>query len=145
MKMKVTKDIYEYIINFTNPETTLHMLSVNKYFRKSLLRILKNKYPLLDNKNEKEYIQEIHYMNLLERKFDIPYISSIYFSPKKFYINFRYIKYIYDYALMHASESGEISIVKHMIKKGANKFNWGLEAAKEFHHLHIIDFLHSEI
>ena len=90
--MDLTKDTYEYLLNFADDREVLHMLSVNKKFRNEELfeKIVKRRYPLVSrfkkDKSWKEfYIQTIYYLSKLKEKFEIPYIPTLDFEPEVIY------------------------------------------------------------
>lgn len=103
--MDLTKDTYEYLLNFANDREVLHMLSVNKKFRNEELfeRIMKRRYPLVSrfkkDKSWKEfYIQTIYYLSRLKEKFKIPYIPTLDFEPEVIYKSVKspnYLQLIY--------------------------------------------------
>ncbi len=81
-EMELTKDAYEYLLNFADDKDVLNMLSVNKKFRDEKLfeKIMKRRYPLLlkfklPRKSYKSFfIEMIYYISKLQEEFDIPYI-----------------------------------------------------------------------
>ncbi len=90
--MNLTKDTYEYLLNFADDREVLNMLSVNKKFRNEKLfeMIMKRRYPLISrfkkDKSWKEfYIQTIYYLSKLEEKFHLPYIATLDFEPEVIY------------------------------------------------------------
>ena len=54
--MNLTKDIYEYILNFVDHKDVLNMLSVNKKFRSEEFfeRIMRNRYTFIIRFKEEE-------------------------------------------------------------------------------------------
>ncbi len=93
--MNVTKDIYEYLLNFADDRDILNMLSVNKKFRDEKLfeRIMKRRYPLIIRFKDEEkswqdfYIETIFYLSKLEEKFKLQYIPTLDFNPEIIYRN----------------------------------------------------------
>ncbi len=91
--MNLTKDMYEYLLNFANDREVLNMLSVNKKFRDEQFfkRIMKRRYPLIIRfKNEKEswkdfFILTIYYLSKLKEIYSLPYIPTLDFDPKSVY------------------------------------------------------------
>jgi len=126
----LTKDVYLYLLNFADDKTVLNMLSVNKKFNdeKFFKQIMERRYPLLlrfkeDNKTWKQfYIETIYYISKLKEEFDIPYIPVSTFDPKDFYKRRRNLgnadfQTIYDYALEHAADSGDLNLVKFLVEE----------------------------
>ena len=94
--MNLTKDTYEYILNFADDRTILNMLSVNKKFRDEALfeRIVKSRYPLLSkyihyNTWTNYYIEIIYYLSKLQEEFNFPYIKTAEFRPQNLYEHFK--------------------------------------------------------
>ena len=93
--MSLTKDTYEYLLNFADDKTILNMLSTNKRFRDEEFfeRIMKKRYPLIVrfkdvNQNWREfYIQTIYYLSKLLEVFQLPYLPTLDFNPKAIYNN----------------------------------------------------------
>lgn len=91
--MKLTKDTYLYLLNFSSDKDVVNMLSVNKKFSndKNFEVVIKNRYPLLIKRKKSwkcQYIKIIYYNAYLE-KLGIPYIPCINYNPKDFYRIYR--------------------------------------------------------
>ncbi len=89
--MILSKDIYEYLLNFVDDRDVINMLSVNKKFCNEVLfeRELRRRYPLLARfKKEKSwrdfYISTIYYLEKL-KNLDIPYMKIYDFNPESIY------------------------------------------------------------
>ena len=125
--MNLTKDTYEYILNFADDRTILNMLSVNKKFRDEALfeRIVKTRYPLLAkyihyNTWTNYYIEIIYYLSKLEEEFDFPYIKTAEFRPQNLYEYFKKdpdSKTIITLGLNFANKSGEIDKIKYFLNR----------------------------
>ena len=123
--MIIHKDVYLYLTNFTDDQTTINMLSVNKQFRNDNIfeRIFTKKYPLLGRFNRKGnnwksfYIEMVRYIKMLkdnEYLKRLHYTSISSFNPKIVYCNcFRYRgeEWRRDH-LMYVCETGDINLVK---------------------------------
>lgn len=130
--MELTKDAYEYLLNFADDKAVLNMLSVNRKFRDEKLfkRIMKRRYPLLLRfKPSREsyksfFIEMVYYISKLQEDFGIPYIPFWKFNPKMFY--YSYIKnpgYFLDGAASEAAETGRLDLVRMFIDKGAKEIS----------------------
>ena len=83
--MNLTKDTYEYLLNFAEDRDIINMLSVNKKFRNEEFfeRIMKRKYPdLIQYKNENEtwksfFIRIVFYVSLLKEKYKVDYFPGL--------------------------------------------------------------------
>ena len=124
--MNLTKDTYEYILNFADDRTILNMLSVNKKFRDEALfeRIVKTRYPLRAKYIHYDtwtnyYIEIIYYLSKLEEEFDFPYIQSPDFRPQNLYEHFKKQspKTIIIVGLNLANKSGEIEKIKYFLDR----------------------------
>ena len=90
--MNLTRDAYEYILNFANDTTILNMLSVNKKFRDEKLfeQIMNRRYPdLIKYKKENEtfinlYIRMIYFIAKLKEDFGISFESK-FGNPETFH------------------------------------------------------------
>ena len=86
--MIVSKDIYEYLTNFTDNKSVINMLSVNKRFNSEEFyhRVLLRKYPLLlkykQDKSYKLFFVEMGYYIDLFQKDGIPYFPTKEYNPK---------------------------------------------------------------
>jgi Ankyrin repeats (3 copies)/Ankyrin repeats (many copies) len=126
--MKISKDVYMYLLNFVDDKTFLNMLSVNKYFHdeKFFQRVIERKYPLLiEFKKEtwKELFLRMSYYIAKLGILSIPYISTKGYNPENFYKGNKNPKYIFDWAMAYAAKGGNMEIVKLMIEKGSTNFN----------------------
>ena len=116
--MNLTKDTYEYILNFADDKEIISMLMVNKKFAQKLgddnffKKVLERKYPnLVKFKKENEtwkhlYLRMIKYIALLNEKFDIPYLNLVDYDPTEFYNEYNNTQYIIYEALKQLSENG---------------------------------------
>lgn len=89
--MILSKDIYEYLLNFVDDKDVINMLSVNKKFCNDFLfeKELKRRYPLLSRfKKEKRwrdfYVSTIYYIEKL-KSLGIHYIQIYDFNPESMY------------------------------------------------------------
>ena len=126
-KMKLTKDTYEYVLNFADDKDVINMLSVNKKFRNEEIfkKIMKKRYPLLlyyktvDGSYQALFIEMIFYISKLKEEFGIPYIPTSTFNPRSFYLNYKdHPRYIISVALEYASLLGRLDLVNTLMKKG---------------------------
>jgi hypothetical protein len=91
--MNLTKDTYEYILNFATDRDIINMLSSNRKFRDEKLfeRVMKKKYPLIIRFKDENiswinfFIQTVYYLSKLKEEYDLAYIPSLDFDPKFFY------------------------------------------------------------
>tara|TARA_R110001599_G_scaffold9946_2_gene49198 strand:- start:128 stop:733 length:606 start_codon:yes stop_codon:yes gene_type:complete len=145
--MYVSKDIYEYITNFTDDKTILNMLSVNKKFNTEEFfgRVLFRKYPLLirfkleDETSKSLFLRMSYYLAKLDEQ-GIPYIPLDDYNPNIFYKRYSTDRDIYDLAMAYASMCGNMDIIKLMIDKGATNFNLSLIYAAEEGYINIVEF-----
>jgi hypothetical protein len=90
--MDLTRDTYEYILNFADDTTVLNMLSVNKKFRDEKLfeQVMKKRYPKLIQYRKKNetfvnlYIRMIYLLAKLSEDFGIIYDIKL-GDPEKYY------------------------------------------------------------
>ena len=83
--MNLTKDTYEYLLNFAEDRDIINMLSVNKKFRDEEFfeRIMKRKYPdLIKYRKENEswksfFIKIVYYVSLLKEKYKVDYFPGL--------------------------------------------------------------------
>jgi hypothetical protein len=138
--MRISKDIYEYILRFADDETTLNMFAVNKKFNdaKFILTICKRKYPFLNyfgryqrhslkrllhfkEDAKKYYVNTIKYIIKLEKYSEMPYIPSQEYCPQNFHLYYRdqppVIKWTE--ALFNAVTTTNMKLIKYFIDKGA--------------------------
>ena len=91
--MNLTKDTYEYILNFADDRDIINMLSSNRKFRDDKLfeRVMKKRYPIIlrfkdENMNWTNfYIQTIFYLSKLKEDFGLPYLPTLDFNPELVY------------------------------------------------------------
>jgi hypothetical protein len=167
--MNLTKDTYEYLMNFADDRDIINMLSVNKKFSDEafIKRVLLRKYPLLvafkiEGESWKHlFVRMVYYISKLKELYNIPYIPLTDYDPSLFYRqygnnklalyfalelaisrgknyeiiqemlnnfkilaakrNYNYIATLND-LLDLAVESGEVDMVKLLVKNGANDF-----------------------
>ena len=146
----ISKDIYEYLTNFTDDRTILNMLSVNKKFNDEefFKRIFLRKYPLLlkfQKKNETLkglFIRMTYYIAKLEEKFEIPYIPTPGYNPEDFYKTYGYsAKLVINNTTDWAAKGGHLNIVQLMLDKGADNFNWAMNSAAAGGHRDIVQLM----
>ena len=126
------KDIYSYIMSLAEDRDVVNMLSVNRKFSDDLYfkKILEKRYPLIVRsklKNESYklfYLRTIKYLAKLWEEFAIPYIPVIEFNPSDVYAISKlwkdgYAPNIYSFLLPYAIKVGDVKLVQHLIKKGA--------------------------
>ena len=148
--MNLTKDMYEYLLNFADDRTIINMLSVNKKFHDENFfeRIMKRKYPDLikyreDNETWKQlFVRMVYYISLMMEKFGIPYFVGL--NP--IYIFNGIVDPLY-IIITTAAKIGNLEILK--LRKFDNKapiyFNDMLEYAANAGHLNVIKyFLHEK-
>ncbi len=144
--MNLTKDTYEYILNFADDREILNMLSVNKKFRNEELfeKVLKRKYPeLLQYKKDESFqdffIKMIFYISYLKEKYGIPYFGM---DPKYLYdLSKKYNSLpFYNLIAEAASRRGNLNIVKAIIDKGVRIFDNALYSAVRGGHLNIVKY-----
>jgi Ankyrin repeats (3 copies) len=146
LRMDIPKDVYEYLMNFVDNKTLLNMLSVNKKFHdeKFFQRVIKRKYPFLIDFKKKTwtelFLRMSHYISKLEI-LGIPYIPTKGYNPEQFYKDYKYNKYIFNYAMRNAVIGGNMEIVKLMIEKGAADFNYAMREAAEGGQMEIVKFM----
>ncbi len=146
--MNLTKDMYEYLLNFADDKDIINMLSTNKKFRDETLfeRIVKRRYSeLVSFKNTDEtfqyfFIKMIYYISKLKELYDIPYFVGI--NPQTLYED---AKTLYPQNFLHkvmiiAIRNGNLDVVKLMVRKGVNRFDSGLAEAAGSGHLDIVKY-----
>ena len=130
----VSKDIFEYITNFSDDKTILNMLSVNKKFQDASFfqKIMSKRYPfLLEFKRKNQtwksfYVETIYYLSRIEEKYGVPYIPTKGYKPKEFYLRYKnllpsmLITNFTDLAMDYAIKGGNIEIVKLLSQKEIN-------------------------
>ena len=146
--MNLTKDSYEYLLNFADDKDILNMLSVNKKFRDEEFfeKILKRKYPdTLQYKGDYEsyrsfFIKTIYYLSKLKEKYDIPYFVGM--DPENLYKASKnlYLSELYNKTLLLSSRYGNLDVVNLMMKKGANDIISAADFAAKGGHLNVIKY-----
>ena len=161
--MYLTKDTYEYLLNFTDDRTIINMLSTNKKLSQKLnvddffKQLLKKRYPfLLEFKKENEtfkqfYLREIYYIAKIEEKYKIPYYSLKGYDPEYNYKKYRRLyngtepqKYYFEkFLLFLAVEHGNFNEIKKIINKTNDLYtlNQALILAAKYGYLEIVKFL----
>ena len=89
--MKISKDIYEYLLELVDDGTVLNMLSVNRkfnnqnYFEKVVKRKYNHllKYKEIDDNWRYFFVKIIYYNFQLENRFGVKYIYTKGFNPIK--------------------------------------------------------------
>ena len=164
--MELTKDTYEYLLNFADDRTLINMLSVNKKFAQKLEnekffeQLLNKRYPyLLEYKKENEtfknfYLRKIYYIAKIEEKYKVPYYQIKDYDPEYYYLDGkkRGIDYqrgfLRESILIRAAKMGNFDIVKDITREGDIRLLFAIAAiksAKDNGHYNISDFLTSEI
>ncbi len=136
--MNLTKDTYEYILNFADDREIINMLRVNKKFAQKLSddnffkKVLDRKYPhLVKFKKEREtwkhlYLRMIKYIALLNEKFEIPYLNVEDYDPEQFYKSFNKTQYILYQALTVLLESsGNYEVLEMLLDRFIEKYKDG--------------------
>ncbi len=124
----LTKDTYEYILNFADDREIIIMLSLNKKFNNVKLfeRVMTKRYPFLiryRKKNEtwKElYVRTVFYISRLKELYNIPYINVNGYNPEAFY--YKYMNndtYIVQKEALNIASSGDFNTVKYLAHKMA--------------------------
>ena len=119
--MNLTKDTYEYLLNFADDRTMLNMLSVNRKFNDEKLfeKLVKKKYSdLIDYREENEtwkhfFIRLVYYVSRLKDVYDIDYFPGL--NPFEF--NYLDSQEALDVALITAIRTGNISMIKNLFPK----------------------------
>lgn len=126
--MNLTKDTYEYLLNFADDRTLLNMLSANKKFAQKLndddffRQLLEKRYPLLlEFKKEDEsfknlYLREIYYISKIEEKFHIPYYPLKDYNPEYFFKSHKNNDDFFKEILNEAAYSNNLIAIKDIIK-----------------------------
>ena len=160
--MELTKDTYEYLLNFTDDSTLLNMLSVNKKFAQKLEdenffeQLLQKRYPyLLEFKKQNEsfknfYLRKIYYISKIKEKYDIPYYQLKGYDPENKFKSIKKYdivepkKFLKETIFVIASKNGNLDFVKNITKDGKiSQFylEAGLLESADFGHLEIVKFL----
>lgn len=128
--MELTKDMYEYLINFVDDKTVLNMLSVNKKFNDPVFfeKIMRKRYPTIiryNNKNWKQlYIETIYWVSRLKEEFNfepVPYIDPkiVYSELKNTFVNFLLKKEnILRKSLFRSIRRKDLNSIKKLIERG---------------------------
>jgi hypothetical protein len=131
-KMKIPKDIYEYLTNFADDKTVLNMFSVNKKFNDFVFfeKIMTKRYLTLigfKKKNEKWkefYVRTIYWVSRLKKNFFFETVPYVY--PKIVYQNlkdhnfFNYKTFVLRSSLLSAVRNKDINSIKKLIERGVN-------------------------
>ncbi len=133
--MNLTKDTYEYILNFADDREIINMLRVNKKFAQKLeddaffKKVLDRKYPhLVKFKKEREtwkhlYLRMIKYIALLNEKFDIPYLDVEDYNPEEFYNTYSKSQYILYEVLKRLLENGgNYEVLERLLDRFMEKY-----------------------
>ena len=133
--MFVSKDVYGHITMFTDEQTTLNMLSVNKKFLEEEYyhRVIERKYSHLVkwkgrivrinkrvfkyNMNWREfYIKNMYYMLKIKKIYNVPYFNMV-CIPENFLFCISKVKNSYKWILGKALSAGNEFIVNLIIEK----------------------------
>ena len=148
--MNLTKDMYEYLLNFADDRAIINMLSVNKKFHDEEFfeRIMKRKYPDLikyrkDNETWKHlFVRMVYYISLITEKFGIPHFVGLNPIPV-----FNGIVDPFYAIVTKAAEVGNLEVLKllNFHNRAPIYFNDMLEYAANTGHLNVIKyFLHEK-
>ncbi len=160
--MSVSKDVYGHITMFTDEQTTLNMLSVNKKFvnEEYYQRVIERKYSHLVkwkgkirrvNKRELNYkmnwrmfyIKNMHYMLKIQKIYDVPYFNMV-CIPENFLFSISKTRHPYKWILEKALSSGnEIAVNLLLNKKLCILDKYSLSYACESLQLPFIKKIHS--
>ena len=83
--MNLTKDTYEYLLNFADDRDVINMLSVNRKFNDEKLfeKIMTKRYPELIKEKKKDeswkslFLRIVYYVSLLKERHKIPYFPGL--------------------------------------------------------------------
>lgn len=146
--MQISKDLYEYLLDFSDDKTVLNLLSVNKKFRDEKLfeRVMRKRYPILVEKYKKYRetwksfsIDMMQNINKMEKEYDIPYIPSWDFNPRN-YGNADFA----DHILISAAQIGLTDVVEMLMAEypfSKETFEKVFEEAAKNNQVNTIDFL----
>jgi hypothetical protein len=149
--MEVSKDIYEYLMNFADDRTILNMLSVNKEFRdeKFFKRVMERKYPAaLKFKSpgqswKQYYIETVYYVEKIYELIGYRYSNNAKRSPETYYRSIS--RDNLDYILILAIRDEDLDFVKFLIEEKGLNINQGrgtpLWAASEKGNLDMVKYL----
>ena len=119
--MNVTKDMYEYLLNFADDRTILNMLSVNRKFNDEKLfeKLVRKKYSdLIEYREENEtwkhfFIRLVYYVSRLKDIYDIDYFAGL--NP--FAFNYLDGQEALNTALTTAIRVGNLQMIKNLFPK----------------------------
>ena len=147
--MNLTKDTYEYLLNFADDRDIINMLSVNKKFHDEEFfeRIMKRKYPdLIQYREENEswkslFVKMVYYISRFKEEYKIPYFPGLnileLFSNKDANPLFLIVR--------NAAKVGNLEIIKLLnLAPKSIMFSEALLTAAENGHLNIIEYLLSQ-
>ena len=145
--MNLTKDTYEYLLNFAEDRDIINMLSVNKKFQNEEFfeRLMKRKYPDLIRYREKNeswkhlFVRMVYYIARLEEKFKIPYFNGL--NILELFSKQGHVNPIFS-IVRDAAKIGNLEIIKLFTFEGKSLlFYEALETAIENHRINIIEEL----
>ena len=169
--MEVSKDIYEYLMNFADDRTILNMLSVNKEFRdeKFFKRVMERRYSAAlkfkpgDQSWKQYYIETVYYVERIYELIGYKYSENAKRSPETYYKFIiskglddsfldtirekgEFLLYkILDEILIGVLKEGDLDFVKFLIEEKRLNINQGrgtpLWLASEKNHLDIVKYL----
>lgn len=122
--MNLTKDVYEYLLNFADDKAIINMLSVNRKFNDEKLfeRIILRKYPYLIEQKPKSmtwrqfFVQMVYYISKLKEEHGIPYIDIKNYNPKNFYKTYgKSVFAIYSALELAILEKASYGVVQEML------------------------------
>lgn len=145
--MNLTKDMYEYLLNFADDRDIINMLSVNKKFSDEELfeRIMKRKYPDLIrfrrvNETWKQlFVRMVYYISLLKEKYEVDYFSGL-FLPDVFRKGLNSIYIIIE----AAAKVGNLEVVKKFINSNSKLFSLTLITAVRNNQINVVKYLLSQ-
>jgi len=124
--MNLTKDAYEYLLNFADDKDIINMLSVNKKFADDdfFKRLILRKYPYLasfkreDETWRKFFVKMVYYLSLLKENHQIPYIPAKNYNPEEFYKQYgKSVLAIYFATEIAVNEGGNYELVQQMLNR----------------------------
>ena len=134
--MNLTKDTYEYILNFADDREIVNMLLVNKKFAQKLnddnffRKLMERKYPLLiefrrENETWKNlYLRMVKYISLLQDEYGIPYLNVANYNPVVFYQFGQNYPHLLDSAIrIILTKGGDSRILSILLDKFINKYS----------------------
>lgn len=145
--MNLTKDTYEYLLNFADDRDVINMLSVNRKFNDEVLfeKIMRKRYPELIGERKKNeswknlFIRIVYYIALLDEEFHISYFPGLnivsLFTETPAHSRTWEI-------LIAAAREGNLEVIKLLkFNRGTVLFDKIVAAAAIRGHLNIIQFL----